>query len=515
MSGLRDITGEDLVQLLLDESSQVPPLDRSRRIFVNRTLRMDRIDVVGFDMDYTLAIYRKERIEQLAFARTIDKLVGLGYPEGIREVRYEPDRVIRGLLIDKPRGHIVKMDRYGHVGRAYHGSRALTREERVACYRARKVNPGSPDYEWIDTLFSLPEGCLYCQLVDWLDAHAGELDRVPSYLELARDVRQAIDEAHADGSIKKEVRAHPERYIEGSGQELAFALHRLRSSGKRLFVLTNSYWPYTDDVMRYLLDGVLEGYPSWRNYFDLVIVGARKPGFFERGSPFTEVCPRTGTLKAEPAARLEKGRVYQGGNLKALEAKGGIGGETVLYVGDHIYGDILLSKKTSLWRTCMIVPELEDVIWHEELYGPDLWRLGVLYEDIERTDYGINYYKLLLNRIAKLREHSGGNGDGPMSDEELAATETASVRARRALDSLRRHQRTQLAAFRECEAQVDHGYNPHWGRLFIEGTETSLFGQQVENFACLYTSRVSNFAYYSPTQYFRSLPERLPHARSH
>jgi 5' nucleotidase family len=34
-------------------------------------------------------------------------------------------------------------------------------------------------------------------------------------------------------------------------------------------------------------------------------------------------------------------------------------GLQVLYVGDHIYGDILRSKKTLGWRTMLVVPELE------------------------------------------------------------------------------------------------------------------------------------------------------------
>ena len=31
----------------------------------------------------------------------------------------------------------------------------------------------------------------------------------------------------------------------------------------------------------------------------------------------------------------------------------------MLYIGDHIYGDILRSKKTLGWRTMLVVPELE------------------------------------------------------------------------------------------------------------------------------------------------------------
>ena len=37
----------------------------------------------------------------------------------------------------------------------------------------------------------------------------------------------------------------------------------------------------------------------------------------------------------------------------------GWSGDSVLYVGDHIYGDVLRSKKTAGWRTALIVPEME------------------------------------------------------------------------------------------------------------------------------------------------------------
>lgn len=37
----------------------------------------------------------------------------------------------------------------------------------------------------------------------------------------------------------------------------------------------------------------------------------------------------------------------------------GASGKDVLYVGDHIFGDILKSKKTRGWRTFLIVPELQ------------------------------------------------------------------------------------------------------------------------------------------------------------
>ena len=44
---------------------------------------------------------------------------------------------------------------------------------------------------------------------------------------------------------------------------------------------------------------------------------------------------------AEPA----RGRVYTGGNIGALQRALGFSGDEVLYVGDHIYGDVLRAKK--------------------------------------------------------------------------------------------------------------------------------------------------------------------------
>src|SRR5262249_56255680 len=87
------------------------------------------------------------------------------------------------------------------------------------------------------------------------------------HARLYDDVREAIDAVHRDDSLKREVRKDIGRYI-FRDPELGPALHKLRSGGKKLFVLTNSLWDYTDVVMSFLLDGVVSEYPSWRNYFD-------------------------------------------------------------------------------------------------------------------------------------------------------------------------------------------------------------------------------------------------------
>lgn len=47
--------------------SALPSLDIRRKIFCNRSLNMDSIMAVGFDMDYTLAQYKPETFETLAY----------------------------------------------------------------------------------------------------------------------------------------------------------------------------------------------------------------------------------------------------------------------------------------------------------------------------------------------------------------------------------------------------------------------------------------------------------------
>ena len=61
------------------------------------------------------------------------------------------------------------------------------------------------------------------------------------------------------------------------------------------------------------------------------------------------------------------------------------------------------------------------------------------------------------------------------------------------------------------DVEVDRSFNRYWGPIFREGSENSRFAEQVENYACVYTSRVSNFLAYSPLRYFRSPRDHMPH----
>jgi 5'-nucleotidase len=474
---------------------------RGRQIFVNRNLRMDRIDAVGFDMDYTLAVYHLQRLETLAFDMTLARMIRVvGYPPSLGALRYDPEFVIRGLVVDKLHGNIFKMDRHNHMGRCYHGRRPLPEEDIKRLYRDEKIHLSSPRFAWIDTLFALPEACLFALVIEQLEGQGQPVD----YTRLYDDIREAIDTVHRDGTLKAEVRKDLARYIVRD-PELAPALHKLRSGGKKLFLLTNSLWDYTDEVMAFLLDGVLPEYPSWRNYFDAVVTGAAKPAFFSEPRPLWSLGP-SGEKLGE-ARSLERGRTYEGGDLPTLERLLGVGGDRVLYVGDHIYGDILRSKKSSLWRTCMVVQEIEEELaWLERSSDP-LSELSRLEGLRVRMEDEVAMHRAALNTLDRRTERAG---EGALHAE----LEAERRRVKGELEGLRRALKDAAARIATLERGVEEGLNPHWGLTFKEGNENSRFGEQVEVYACLYTSRASNFVYYSPMQYFRSPRAMMPHERA-
>lgn len=494
----------DTVQSLLDVLRHDDVLvERPRQIYCNRDLNLEKVDAIGFDMDYTLAPYTQEAMDELSVRLTLERLVAeRGYPREILQIESRPDFAIRGLVVDKFNGHIFKMDAHRHVGKGYHGFRALKDRERHE-YRNTTIRLNSDHrYQLIDTLFALPEAFLYAALVDWLETVKPGEDH--DFEQLFADIRFSIDLAHRDGSIKTEIMGDTERFIPRTPQ-LALMLHKLRSAGKRLFLLTNSYARYSNHVMHHLLDGVLPEYRDWMHYFDIVITGARKPGFFTASEPFLEV-DETGAVIREEVSELRRGAIYQGGNLLDFEAMSEMGGESVCYVGDHIYGDIVRSKLSSAWRTVMIVQEMEAELRKADELRDDIAAMDEIDREILRLNEEIAFDQSLARRLELLID--AGN-------TVVDAAEV--VRARGELKSrgnrIRHRRNDLLEKLDRAEQDLDSNFNPYWGLIFKQNNENTLFGEQVEDYACLYTSRVANFLNYSPLHYFRAPRQLMPHER--
>lgn len=293
-------------------------------------------------------------------------------------------------------------------------------------------------------------------------------------------------------------------------------LKMLRDSGRATFLVTNSLWDYTNVVMNFLCRGQTIDVSSpcnfdWLENFDIVITGSSKPSFFldENRANLFEVEPESGMLLNTDDGTLlpqigttsprlsSKGlkkacRVFQGGNVGHLHKLFSIESSSqVLYVGDHIYGDILRSKKVLGWRTMLVVPELErevELLWETRNNRKEL---RLLRKQRDHVEDKIHHLKWSLNfEIVDVEERQ-------KLSSELIALESQREQVRCL------HQQIQ----RECHQM----FHKVWGQLMKTGYQNSRFAHQVERFACLYTSQVTNLSLYSPDKYYRPSEDFMPH----
>jgi FMN phosphatase YigB (HAD superfamily) len=329
-------------------------------------------------------------------------------------------------------------------------------------------------------------------MVDLVDA--GALPAGIGYEELYRIVRSSIDEAHMEGALKAEIVSDPDRFI-ADDPELPLALLDLRNAGKRLIVITNSEWSYTREVMAWAFDRHLPSGTTWRDLFDVVIVSAGKPGFFNQRRPLFEVVDEVAGL-VRPCRGLEAHGLYLGGDANHVEAYLGLRGEEILYVGDHIFADVHVSKNLLRWRTALVVRDLEEEIRAIERFKPHQLELSRLMEAKEVAEHAYSRVRLAIQRKEK--------GYGPQ--------ESASISELRATMQRARHQVLELdARIAPLAREAGELTNPRWGALFRAGNDKSHLARQLERYADVYTSRVSNLLEATPFVYLRSPRGSLPH----
>jgi HAD superfamily 5'-nucleotidase-like hydrolase len=256
----------------------------ARGVFANRTLNLRSIQAVGCDMDYTLVHYHHDLWEARAYEHARARLEAAGWP--VAGLTFDPDFTTRGLIFDLELGNIVKANRFGYVARAAHGTHMLEHEAQRKHYGRTLIDLGEPRWVFMNTSFSLSEACLFAQLVDAADA--GRIGRPVSYRDLYAAVKEQLDEAHMEGQLKAEIVRDPERFVVPD-DELPLALLDLKHAGKKLLVITNSEWAYTRAMLGYAFDRHLPDGMTFRQLFDLIIVGAAKPRFFTGEQPIYEV----------------------------------------------------------------------------------------------------------------------------------------------------------------------------------------------------------------------------------
>ena len=462
-----------------------------RGLYCSRTLNLRSIKVIGYDMDYTLIQYHVEDWERRAYDHIKGRLIDRGWP--LDNLQFDPTLVMRGLVIDNELGNLLKVNRFGFVVSAYHGTRPMDHEDLRKAYMRTLIDLGDKRYRFLNTLFALSEACMYAQVVDKLDA--GKLpEEHTGYQELYMLVRNSVDATHTEGELKAEIIESPDSFVDRD-PDTVLALLDQKRAGKQLVLITNSEWSYTNAMMRYAFDPFLPDEMAWRDLFDLTICGARKPGFFEGDAPLLEVVDDSGLLRPQRGGLTPNG-CYFGGNAAALEKHLGVSGDEILYLGDHIYGDVHVSKSVLRWRTGLILHELEEEIAAAEAFRPEQLQLAELMHDKEQLEWRHYQLRIQMQRSRK--------GYGPKPTQSAAQ-----------LNKQMNELRTQSTKLDELIAplakRAGQSHNARWGLLMRAGADKSQLARKIERHADVYTSRVSNFLFATPFAYLRAQRGSLPH----
>lgn len=477
-------------------SEDVPPscapnAPHARRVFANRTLNLRAIKAVGCDMDYTLVHYRHDLWERRAYERVVERMAQAGWPVG--GLVFDPEFATRGLVIDLELGNLVKATRFGFILRACHGTRALPHGEQRRIYSRLLVDLSEPRWVFLNTLFSLSEACLYAQLVDRLDA--GKVSQPVGYRGLYEAVRTSVNVAHMEGALKADIVRDPDTFVVPD-PELPLALLDLKHSGKVLMLITNSEWSYTRSMMQYAIDRHLPHGQTFRDLFDIVIVEAKKPDFFTATNPTYEVVEDSGLLRPG-TSQLSRGRVYHGSNARMVESYLGVPGEDILYIGDHVYADVHVTKDVLRWRTALVVRELEDEITASEGFHEKQLELSQLMAKKTELEHEQSWLRLSLQRA----EHGYAPAHGAVKGS-TAKGRLHELRSK--LDAIE----PRIAQLAREASELGH---PNWGPVLRAGNDKSRMARQLERYADIYMSRVSNLLYHTPFAYLRPPPGRLPH----
>ncbi|MGZ3723412.1 MAG: HAD-IG family 5'-nucleotidase, partial [Bdellovibrionales bacterium] len=418
-----------------------------------------------------------------------EQLVSYGaVPVEVPTIAVEPprtpqamDRAIRGLVIDKMKGNILKLSRHSAIRVSYHGLTPIDFRSQARLYKSTYIDLRDSGFVSIDTAFSIAFAGLFMQLVDMKDKD--EQSTLPDYAHIFEDLNAVLDRAHRDGSLKNKVRENLDQYIIKDPAAVA-GLERYKKHGKKLFLVTNSDFSYTKLLLDYTITPFVKEHKGWEDLFDSVITLAAKPRFFIDNQRFLRIDPKTGAM-TNMDEKLVSG-IFQGGSANVFTHDLGAEADEILYIGDHIYGDILRLKKDCAWRTALVVEELGDEIKKEHDAQPIIEKVNKLME--KKIPLEVRLDELISEQIEKGIKTNEDKIHGLLG--EISEIDKA---------------------ISPLIKQQQQAFNPYWGEVMRAGIEESYFAYQVDRFACVYMTKLEDLLSTSPRAYFRSPRRPLAH----
>ncbi|KAF4370372.1 hypothetical protein F8388_016109 [Cannabis sativa] len=447
-------------------------------IYVNKNLRLDNIQVYGFDYDYTLAHYSKN-LQSLIYDLAKEHMVNeLRYPDICMEFKYDPTFPIRGLYYDKLKGCLLKLDFFGSIepDGCYFGRQKLSRKEIVEVYGTRHIGRDQArGLVGLMDFFCFSEACLIADIVQHFVNAKLEFDA--SYIY--QDVNRAIQYVHQSGLMHRRILSDPCRYLVKNDQLLHF-LKMLREKGKKLFLLTNSPYFFVNGGMQFLLEDSMGDKDSWRELFDVVIAQANKPDFYTSEHPFRCYDPEKDTLAFTKVDRFLPNKIYYQGCLKSFLEITKWNGPEVIYFGDHLFSDLRGPSKAG-WRTAAIIHELEFSLQFLFIEDGAINMFCQLQSEI-RTQNGDAYrfeqakFHIIQELLGKLHSTVASNHQSKAYKLLLEELNVERVKARQMMKKM---------------------FNRSFGATFLTDTgQESAFAYHIHQYADVYTSKPENFSLY-------------------
>lgn len=458
------------------QSKKLPQDVNPKAVFACNELDLKEVKVYGFDYDYTLACY-KPSLEHLLYNLGRQTLIEqYKYPSEIAKLEYKPGFAVRGLHYDVEKGVLLKLDSFLQIqfGSVYRGMKPLSNEEVLSLYKNRIIpiayveghtknaslvlQDSHSKMVQLADLFSVPEMGLICNVTDYFERN--HIDYHPEIL--FRDIKSSIRNSHP--VMHKVVGQSVAEYIETNDKLRPF-FDRLIKAGKKLFLVTNSPYHFVNKGMELLVG------PDWKDYFDVLIVQARKPRFFTDVSrPIRVFDEQSGTHIWDRVNRLEKGVIYYEGTVKQMQDLTGWRGHQVLYFGDHPYSDLADVTLEHGWRTGAIITELT----HE---------IATL-NNVE--------FKKNANWLQMLTQLIEDHQDCEDAEEQAILAKWMAER-----DRLRN--------------DIKYVFNKQFGSVFRTYHNPTYFSRRLFRFADIYTSNLTNLLNYSVKHTFYPRRGVMPH----
>lgn len=344
----------------------------------DKKLSFSDYDAYGFDVDHTLAKYKIPELFDLVNKSLSEYLVEKkGYGESLL-LPFDSDFVTRGIVYDMHMGNFLKLSERGTILRASHGTRFMTVEEICSVYGQDRhwplfeemidtVNNLGENLRIFENFFDMPIMMVCARIVDQLDEkNGGKLDRYDFWkdvFEAAQDTYLHTQYAKHEGGFFPAWKENTVKYVEQCSDSVKKWLKGLKNEGKKTFILTSSFNDYAVHSMEHILGN------DWREYFDLVLTFARKPGFFKKSNPFIKV---VSGIEKEAVDELKESEIYSQGNhqflMSELQRLTGKSDPKVLFFGDSLRSDVYPSKRFASWDTVLI---LEEMLAEQHCFQPE------------------------------------------------------------------------------------------------------------------------------------------------